>query len=115
MDYPLDSADHRCLLDLVRAASGVDFTAYRAPTIVSRIEHRMRRTATPTLRSYLILVRRDADEMRLLLDALFVKTTSMFRDAGTFASLRETVLPALFSRRAREGATSVSAWVVGCS
>src|ERR1700722_3537669 len=115
MPYPTDSAEHRCLIDLVGAASGVDFTAYQAPTVVSRIEHRMRRSAAPTLGAYLALVEHDPVEMGRLVDALLIKTTSMFRDPATFAALRDRVLPALLSRRAREGATSVSAWVVGCS
>ena len=114
-EYSLDSPQHRRLLELVRAASDIDFTAYRTSTVVRRIEHRMRLSGTLTLAAYAALVERDGAELARLVDALLIKTTSMFRDATTFAALRELVLPALISRRASEGATSLSVWVVGCS
>ncbi|MEO7331508.1 MAG: protein-glutamate O-methyltransferase CheR [Minicystis sp.] len=113
--YPLDSPAHLRLLELLREATGVDFTAYRSPTIVRRIEHRMRISGAPTLAAYLSLVGRDALELARLIDALLIKTTAMFRDDAVFTALRERLLPALISRRTTEGAALLSTWVVGCS
>jgi chemotaxis methyl-accepting protein methylase len=113
--YPTDSSEHGSLLALASEAAGVDFTAYRVATIARRVLHRMRATGARDLASYVALIQRDAVELALLADALLIKTTSMFRDASTFAALRDTVLPALCARRAGEGATSLSAWIVGCS
>jgi chemotaxis methyl-accepting protein methylase len=113
--YPVDGPEHRALLALASQAAGVDFAAYRVPTLVRRILHRMRASSAPDLASYLALLRCHAAEVDHLVNALLIKTTSMFRDPGTFAALRESVLPALCARRAGEGATSLSAWVLGCS
>jgi two-component system, chemotaxis family, CheB/CheR fusion protein len=114
-EYPLESPEYGRVLALLRATCGLDFTAYRSPTVVRRIENRMLMTGMPTLTAYAGLVERDPEELAQLISAILIKTTSMFRDADVFTALRDRVLPALVSRRAREGVRTLSAWVVGCS
>lgn len=80
-----------------------------------RVQHRMMLTRSPDLAAYEALVRTDPRERAELLSALLIKTTQMFRDATTFATLRDAALPELFRARAAEGATALRAWVVGCA
>jgi chemotaxis methyl-accepting protein methylase len=111
----LDSAEHRIVFGLLEGASGVDFRAYRPAMVGRRIEQRQRISRAGSLAEYAATLARDPAELSRLVDALLIKTTSMFRGAPAFAVLRERVLPGLFSRRAAEGAPSVRAWVAGCS
>lgn len=111
----LDSAEHLALFALLEQASGVDFRAYRPAMVDRRIEHRARLCRVSDLGEYAALAARDPAELGRLVDALLIKTTSMFRGGPAFELLRERVLPALFTLRAAEGAASLSAWVVGCS
>ena len=111
----LDSAAHRSLFALLERDSGVDFRAYRLAMVDRRIEHRIRLSRAASLVEYAAMLERDPAELARLIDAILIKTTSMFRGAAAFAALRERVLPGLLARRAAEGALSFRAWVVGCS
>jgi len=110
----IDDADLRAVLAIASRSCGVDFSLYKTPTMRRRVEHRMGAVRT-SAEAYLNLLERDPGEQVALVDALLVKTTSMFRDPRTFDVLRRVALPALFARRAKEGATTVRGWVIGSS
>lgn len=103
------------ILELAKKASGVDFLRYRPSTMQRRTDLRMAMNGCTSASSYAALLAATPREMDALVDALLIKTTWMYRERPTFDLLRERVLPALFARRAAEGAKALLAWVPACS
>lgn len=110
-----DAVALRELVRHARAASGIDFAAYRSATIARRAAHRMQLCGAPTLGRYAELVAHDAAERWRLVDALLVKTTRPFRDPEVWTALRDELLPELVARCAARGSTQLRAWVAGCA
>ena len=101
------------IFGLVRLASGVDFSEYKATTFHRRLARRMlvRRAATP--RDYLELLRADPGEVAALGRDILIHVTEFFRDPAAFDALRRQVLPRLLEQR--EESTPIRVWVPGCS
>ena len=103
------------ILASARAASGIDFSSYRASTMRRRAALRIGMTQCAGADDYLAKIESDPEEMLALVDALLIKTTWMYREPRTFDFLRARALPELFAQRALEGAQAIRAWVPACS
>lgn len=104
----------RIFLDQLREESGIDFTSYKQPTIMRRLQLRMAATAQPTLGDYVRYVRRHPEERQRLIASFLIKVTEFFRDADLFAYLREQVLPELIAE-ARQRGGELRLWSAGCA
>ena len=89
--------DLRSFLDRVRERTGIDFGAYKRPTIARRLQRRMAAVGTPGLGDYRRHVEQHPEELQRLVASFLIKVTEFFRDPELFAHLREEVLPALIS------------------
>ena len=81
-------------LDRVRERTGIDFGAYKRPTIMRRLQRRMVATANPRLRDYVRYAQKHPEEFQRLSSAFLIKVTQFFRDADLFDHLRSTLVPA---------------------
>jgi hypothetical protein len=98
-----DGDDLRSFLDVVRERSGVDFGAYKRPTIERRLQRRMVAVGAATLAEYRRYVDRHPEEMQRLVTSLLIKVTQFFRDPELFAYLRDRVLPDLIEEARKRG------------
>ena len=101
-------------LGQLRDRTGIDFAAYKRPTVIRRIERRMAATKSATLADYHGLVLRQPEELHRLTSSLLIKVTSFFRDADLFDHLRTAVLPRLIDE-ARSGSRDLRFWSAGCA
>jgi two-component system CheB/CheR fusion protein len=102
------------LLARLHERHGVDFAAYKPPTIARRLWRRMTAAGTPTLAAYVDhLEAHPQEEQRLIADFL-IKVTRFFRDPALFARLREEVVPELVDAARREG-RELRLWSAGCA
>ena len=102
------------LLDQLRERSGIDFSAYKMPTIMRRLQRRMAATNTASLVDYIRVVQRNPEEYRRLVSSFLIKVTGFFRDIDLFDYLRERGLPRLIEEaRARDGELRI--WSAGCA
>ena len=112
---PLDGQDALLaeIFALVRGASGVDFSEYKATTFRRRLARRMliRRSATPA--DYRELLRAEPDEVIALGRDILIHVTEFFRDPAAFEALAGQVVPDILERH-RDG-TPIRIWVPGCS
>lgn len=115
---PLDAdpaGDHelRRLLMRLNERSGIDFAAYKRPTIVRRLQGRMAATHQATLTDYVRHLEEDPEEYERLMGSLLIKVTEFFRDAKVMDQVRRRVLPELVAhaRVTRE----LRIWCAGCS
>lgn len=101
------------ILNLLRRQTKVDFTKYKTATLQRRIARRMALYYVDELTDYHEYLQAHPDEVQALYREILIGVTSFFRDAESFAALRQEVLPALLRHR-REG-TPIRIWVAGCS
>jgi two-component system CheB/CheR fusion protein len=99
---------------LLRRATRVDFSEYKAPTISRRIQRRMVLHRMEKLADYVALLARDRNELNLLYQDLLINVTSFFRNPEAFDALKHLVYPAILHARAGSS-LPIRIWVPGCS
>lgn len=109
-----NDTDLTALLNDVREVRGLDFSDYRSPTLLRRLQRRMVAIDADTIADYRRYIREDPAEQERLVSSILIKVTDFFRDAKTFAALRERILPALIES-ARERGEELRLWSAGCA
>ena len=74
-------------LDIVRERTGLDFSRYRASTMLRRVRNRMIAAGAQTLPEYHEQLQADPGEAGALLERLTIKVSRFYRDAATFRAL----------------------------
>jgi two-component system CheB/CheR fusion protein len=105
--------DLRAFLGRVRERTGLDFDAYKRPTIARRLQRRMAAAGAATLADYRRYVERHPEELQLLVATFLIKVTDFFRDPEFFAYLRDQVLPGLIEDARQRG--ELRLWSAGCA
>jgi hypothetical protein len=97
----------------LRARTGHDFSNYKRPTILRRIERRVNVFDLPDIASYATFLRENRDEANALLKDLLISVTNFFRDKTAFHHLENEILPKIFYGKRAED--QVRIWVCGCA
>lgn len=93
--------------------TGHDFTNYKKPTLLRRIERRLAVHQLPDLPSYAAFIADHSEEVAALVNDLLISVTSFFRDAPAFETLEQEVLPMLLKARKKEEPLRI--WIPGCA
>lgn len=96
------------LLEEVFKKTGFDFRQYSPPSMRRRVQDAMDIERIKTIDEMVERVRKKPEALQKLIMTLSVPTTSLFRDAQVFKTIRTTLIPKLRS-------TSVRVWSAGCS
>jgi two-component system CheB/CheR fusion protein len=116
-EYPLrppdDDQQLRNLLDRLRERSGIDFSVYKTPTIMRRLQRRMAATGAARLSEYERYLHNNPDEYARLVNSFLIKVTEFFRDPDLFDYLRDRVLPGVIEDARGRGELRV--WSAGCA
>ena len=113
-ERPDENKELEVLLEDVRARSGLDFSTYKAPTIMRRLHRRIVATDADNLDGYLRYLDSHPDEYQQLISAFLINVTEFFRDPDLFVYLREHVLPDIIST-ARSRQNEIRMWSAGCA
>lgn len=106
--------DHiQAILSTVYKKTGYDFTQYKYPTIVRRINRRMDLVRIQELQEYRTYIQQGEDEANLLAKEFFIGVTSFFRDKDAFAALYKHVILKLVQEKEEQDFLKV--WVMACS
>ena len=103
----------RDIFTTLRLRTGHDFSNYKRPTILRRIERRINVFDLPDLTTYAAFVRDNRDEASALLKDLLISVTNFFRDRQPFDYLETEILPKIFHGKTPED--QVRIWVAGCA
>ncbi len=103
----------REVLAILRTRTHHDFSGYKKPTLLRRVQRRMGLNGITSLAEYARLLRQSPTEVTPLADDLLIHVTGFFRDPEAWEALREQVISPLVD--AREPGASVRAWVTACS
>lgn len=101
------------ILECIRKATNIDFSYYKRPSLMRRIEKRMNATGCATLPIYYKRFVEDEEELNALRKDLLIHVTNFFRDSEAFALLAEQVLPRIVESKTKE--REVRIWTAGCS
>ncbi|MEZ4431663.1 MAG: chemotaxis protein CheB [bacterium] len=113
---PADALDPDALALIgaaLRRRHGIDFLAYKRPTLARRLERRMVECGVDRLAAYAARLTVDEAELDRLFHDLLIGVSSFFRDPDTWRLLAERALPALFAERPAD--RPIRAWVAGCA
>jgi two-component system CheB/CheR fusion protein len=97
----------------LRLRTGHDFSNYKRPTLLRRIERRMNVRDLPDLTSYAAFLKQHTEESGALLKDLLISVTNFFRDKKAFEALELDILPNLF--RDKNAEDEVRIWIAGCA
>ncbi|MEQ8704355.1 MAG: chemotaxis protein CheB [Phaeodactylibacter sp.] len=102
------------IIQLVSQRTNVDFSEYREPTLIRRLENRMLIRKCDNLQAYWELIKEDATEVAALFSNFLIGVTNFFRDPEAYDILKTEVLPKIFApEKEREG--TYRFWVSACS
>jgi two-component system CheB/CheR fusion protein len=107
-----DSAFERLLEHLSRTR-GFDFTAYKRPSLVRRLERRMAIVSVPDFGSYIDYLEANPDEFRQLFNTILINVTAFFRDGAPWDALQTELIPELLGARGPDG--DIRIWSAGCA
>lgn len=108
-----DEEDLRPFLDRLREQTGLDFLAYKRPTIERRLHRRMTAVGVDSIAEYRRYIDGQPDEVQRLVANFLIKVTEFFRDPEVFTYLSEQVLPELIAEARTRGELRI--WSAGCA
>src|SRR5205814_570750 len=96
----------------IRVRTGHDFSNYKRPTLLRRIERRINIQDLPDLPSYVTFMKQDPNETSALLKDLLISVTNFFRDKKSFDIIEKEILPVMLNGKTNEN--QLRLWVAGC-
>jgi two-component system, chemotaxis family, CheB/CheR fusion protein len=110
---PADEAAFKEIFNMLRSATGVDFSYYKPGTIRRRTQRRMALHKIDRTEGYVEFLKENRGELQSLFQDILINVTGFFREPATFEAIMSRVLPVLFKDRPAED--SLRVWVPGCS
>ena len=100
------------LLDFVRDNRGFDFTGYKRPSLVRRVQKRMQDVRIEEFTEYQDFLEVHPDEFTELFNTILINVTGFFRDGPTWEYLAAEVIPRIVEGSQRE---FIRVWSAGCA
>ncbi|MGF6849648.1 PAS domain S-box-containing protein [Chitinophaga sp. W3I9] len=97
----------------LKVKTGHDFSNYKRPTLLRRIERRINIRNLPDLPSYASFLQDNPEEVVALLKDLLISVTNFFRDKKAFEILAQQVLPMAIKGKTAEQQLRI--WIAGCA
>jgi two-component system CheB/CheR fusion protein len=97
----------------LRIRTGHDFSNYKRPTLLRRIERRITVRNLPNLPAYAAFLQQNPDETTALLKDLLISVTNFFRDKKAFETIEREVIPNILKNKTTEAQLRI--WVAGCA
>ncbi len=101
------------IFNMLRSCTKIDFSFYKPPTILRRIQRRMSILQVAGMEEYAEYVQLHAEELRTLYRELLIGVTSFFRDPHAFDMILDKHMKALIQESS--GRQVFRFWVAGCS
>ena len=100
------------ILEYLRQARGVDFTAYKPTSLVRRIRRRMESLEIEDHDAYVDHLQVHPEEFVALFNTILINVTGFFRDGEVWTALRDEVLPNV---PAVLSSGPIRVWSAGCA
>ena len=107
----LADAEFAALTQKISRERGFGCASYKEKCLRRRIAVRMRARGVHTYRDYAAILDGDTREYELLLDALTINVTKLFRNWETFSAIADDVIPDLWPANGEH----IRCWSAGCA
>jgi two-component system, chemotaxis family, CheB/CheR fusion protein len=101
------------IFQLLRRATGLDFTHYRQSTILRRIQRRMVVHKIDDPDQYVRFLQVNPPEIKALYQDMLINVTSFFRNPGLFEAMRTEVFPEILKESGAD--RTIRIWTPACS
>ncbi|MFQ3619711.1 MAG: protein-glutamate O-methyltransferase CheR [Spirochaetales bacterium] len=115
MSEVLNDTEFEKFRTLIYEASGIHFSSTNRTILESRIRERLKIVNQPSASAYFDQLKRDSEELKLLLDAVTTNLTRFFRNTAHFDTLEHYVVPDLLKYKATRADREFRVWSAGCS
>lgn len=111
----LSDTDFTRFRNLIYDESGISFSESNRTILESRLKERLKIARLQTVREYYDHVKRDQEELKILLDAVTTNLTRFFRNASHWETFENYVVPDLVEYKRARGDRKMRIWSAGCS
>lgn len=101
------------LLHYLKQVSQIDLSGYKRPSLMRRILVRMQRVGVAHYQDYLDCLQQQPDEVRHLLDTIYINYTYFFRDRPVWDYLADQIIPQIIGNKAAN--EPIRVWSAGCA
>jgi two-component system CheB/CheR fusion protein len=105
--------EFEALLEFVRDNRGFDYTGYKRPTLIRRVQKRMDAVGANDYVAYREQLEREPAEFAALFDAILINVTTFFRDPASWEYVAAEIVPRILEQS--EGERPVRVWSAGCA
>ena len=111
----LGDSDFERFRTLIYDESGIHFSESNRTILESRLKERLRAAKLDSIGEYFNHVKRNQDELKVLLDAVTTNLTRFFRNAAHWKTFENYVVPQIVERKKSGGDRTIRLWSAGCS
>jgi two-component system CheB/CheR fusion protein len=112
-NVPAPNGRLNSIFQILRRATGVDFTHYRQTTVMRRIQRRMVVHKIEDIAEYANFVQSHPAEVKALYHDMLINVTSFFRGPRVFEALKSLAFPTIQKKLPQEGGIRI--WTPGCA
>ena len=112
MSLPDPDPSFEALIDYLGRTRGFDFSGYKRPTLIRRVQKRLAELGLTTFTEYVDYLEVHADEFELLFNTILINVTGFFRDPKAWDYLAESVVPRILENA---DAGPIRIWSAGCA
>lgn len=102
------------IVDLIKENLPLDFSDYKANTILRRIKRRAAYHNFDLLENYFTFLKTNPEEVEALAHDFLISVTSFFRDKDAFEFIETNVIPDIIKQAVITG-EEIKMWVTGCA
>ncbi|WP_009630292.1 CheR family methyltransferase [Synechocystis sp. PCC 7509] len=114
MNTPESNPEFEELLDYIKHNRGFDFTGYKRPSLMRRVQIRMQIAEIETYGDYTDYLEVDPEEFLHLFDTILINVTAFFRDRAVWDYIQTEIVPQIVAHKdfARD---RIRVWSAGCA
>src|SRR5438093_6467958 len=101
------------LLEYLKRVRGFDFTGYKRPSLLRRVEKRMQEVGIQAFDDYRDYLEVHTDEFARLFNTILINVTGFFRDPNAWEYLSKEIIPQILADK--KSKDSVRVWSAGCA
>ncbi len=113
MNTPEIDPEFEALLDYIKHNRGFDFTGYKRPSLIRRVQIRMQNAEIQTYGDYTDYLEVHPEEFSHLFNTILINVTSFFRDRAVWEYLEKEVVPKIVARKI--STDRIRVWCAGCA
>jgi len=113
MNEEQNNREFEALLDYLNRNRGFDFTGYKRPSLIRRVQKRVAMVGAENFSDYMDYLEVHPEEFQHLFNTILINVTYFFRDDLTWDYLKEEVVPRIIANKNDNEVIRV--WSAGCA